>query len=797
MAVLSLALGIGANTAVFSVVNAVLLRPLPFRDPDRLVMIHRVNVENGRESPPSYDVGVAWREESRAPELTSHAATFNKLQRYLVAGKPKWLRVQVVGMDIFRVLGVDPHLGRTFPPEDMEARGSRTVVISHELWQGQFLGDPNVLGQTLDSWVIVGVMPPGFWIYPWTADADLWRASPRPGGWLTPVARLKPGASAEQAESELAVIAERVWGATNPVIHYEARPFDRQISRQYAGALKLLLGAVVLVLLVGCVNVANLLLGRAAQRQKEFATRAALEAGRWRLLRQLLTESALLAGLGGLLGVAAALAGIKIFVWLAPNWYLPSGQIGMDGQVLAYTLGISMLTGILFGLVPALQASKPNLNVSLKEGAKRSAGPLRRRLRYALTVSETALALVLLAGAGLMINSFVRMLKADRGFAPGGLLTADLNFTGAKYWSGGKVRPQTMLLYQHLLERTEALPGVVSAGMTSYLPSGSGGWQPFRVVGRLSSDTEEPPQVKYCLYNEIGGDFFETMQIPLLQGRVFTKQDTERSRRVAIISKTLAREFFSDEDPIGKLIEVPVVQKPPLEAPREIVGVVGDVRRSVKGSAPREIYVPYRQHMESSYALFYTLSRGLVIRTASEPMSLAGPVRNLVAELDPEMTPMRIQSMETAIYEDSGKATRFAGMSEVQAVQFFVRLLSIFAGLALFIAAVGLYGVVAHSVTQRTHEFGVRMALGADRGKLLRHVLKDGLVISLIGLAIGIAGTLVLGRFVESQLYGVTATDPATLATVSTVLISVAMLASYISARRAAKVDPMVALRDE
>jgi putative ABC transport system permease protein len=800
IAVLSLALGIGANTAIFSVVNAVLLRPLPFKDPDQLALVYRVKV-NGDESIPADAVVLAWKEESQAVELISHASTFVMTGRFLVDGKPEWLRDQVVGADTFRLLGVEPLLGRTFLPEDMEAEwASRGVVISHGLWQRVFGGDPNIIGRLLrragstqeDDRLheIVGVMPRGFWIYPWTADADVWLASSTPDTNWQPIARLKPGTEARQAEAELAVIAEHVktTGQYSAATRgYEVRPFDREMAWKYGGALNLVLGAVSFVLLIACVNVANLLLGRAAWRQREFATRAALGAGRSRLVRQLLTESMLLSGMGGLLGLAVALVGIKLFVLLAPHWYLPAGEIGIDDRVLVYMLGISVLTGLVFGVAPALKASKPNLNASLKEGARNSTGAARRNPQRALAVSETALALILLAGAGLMISSFIRMLEADRGFDSEDVLAMEIKLTGPKYRSN---RAATMTFYQGLLERIEGLPGVVSAGMTSYgVVSDGGGGEPLLIPGR---PVPLPGELLRARYNEVGGQYFNTLGIPLLKGRLFTARDSEGAPPVAIVSQGLARRVFPAEDPIGKVVETPVAGEA-----REIVGVVGDVVHAVRDGPKSGIYIPYRQHTKSHRGSFFTFNQGFVIRTSVEPMSLAESLRSIVSELDKEMAPISIAPLERVVRERAGRPAGYTGVSEAQALGFYVRLLSIFAGLALFLAAIGLYGVISYSVARRTHEFGLRMALGAQRSDILRSVLKEGLVLSLLGLGIGVVASLGLTRLIESQLYGVTATDPATFATVSAVLVGVALLAAYIPARRAASVDPLVALRHE
>ena len=791
VAVLSLALGIGANTAIFSVFNAVLLRPLPFKDPDRLVTVH------GRQRSVGGDVQVVWREKARIPELTSYASGYVMLGSFLLDGDSQWLRWQAVGTDLFSVLGTKPLLGR-----DFSATEDGEVIISHSLWQRQFGGAPDVIGRSIDdpsgAGVIVGVMPSGFWVYPWTADAEVWDVVKSPGGWMSPIARLKPGTTVEQAEAEINIVAENVLNdpayAKRPE-RLEVRPFKRQIASKYESTLNLLLGAVGFVLLIGCVNVAVLLLGRATRRQKEISTRAALGAGRWRLVRQLTTESSLLAGMGGLFGALVAYAGIKLFTLLAPRWYLPSEKIALDGQVLAYTLGIALLTGILFGLAPALQSSKPDLNVALQEGSRNTTGDSRRRLRRLLAVSEVAIALTLLVGAGLMINSFAKLVTADRGFNQEGLLTMGLQLYGQAYWDEehSRPKPEAAAFYERLLDRIDALPGVVSAGMNSYLFMGNTRGSGFQIVGRAESAR--------AIYSEISEDFFTTMETPLLRGRLFTRQDTEDSLRVAIINQSLARKFFPVEDPIGKFLQAPAIYSRGVlsfEEPREIVGIVGNIINHVREEAKPGIFVPYRQYSQSNQGGFYSLNKGVVIRTAREPMNLADAARKAVSDTDPELTPTYIETMETAVANRSGiKGALLSGVSETQSLRFYVRLLSLFAGLALFLAVVGLFGVISYSVAQRTHEFGLRMALGAQRSDILRSVLKEGLVLSLLGLGIGVVASLGLTRLIESQLYGVTATDPATFAAVSAVLVGVVLLAAYIPGRRAASVDPMVAIRHE
>ena len=817
-AVLSLALGIGGTSTIFSVISPILLRKPPVKDPDRVVLIsiREPKLESGRDDASSWD-SFYWPKASTFLAWREHNRVFEQMARS--AGP--W-----VTPNFFRLLGVEPILGRGFSQEDTTVDRAGNVrrfpiVISHRFWQRRFNGDPNVVGQTLRDdkqrvMEVIGVMPPGFWIKPWTYERDYWfprdfSSAPSIPSWQRPFARLKPGVSIEQARANLEAIArplEHPETAPDTGWMVEVQTIHEFTSGYLARSLYLLLGAVGLILLIGCGNVASLLLSRSAARYKEIATRAALGAGRRRLIRQLLTESMLLAMLGGLLGVLLTFAGIKLFIFLVPNFYPPSHEFRIDPTVLGFALGISMLTAILFGLVPALWASRLDLNTSLKEGARRSAAPPRHRASSVLVVSEVALALVLLIGAGLMINTFVRLQTEDLGYNPEGLLAAWISLEGPKYskktdGDTTTVSPEGTIFWQQLLKRIEARPGVTSAGTSRNAAPGRPK-TPFRIIGRSDATMGERPLV---YYNEIGGDYFKTLEIPLLKGRVFNERDTQGSLAVAIISETLARKHFPDEDPLGKVLQMDfqarvlggsrLTPRDPAandrkiiqDKPREIVGVVGSTtdkywnfdRFSV-------VYVPYSQHprVYPNPRAHTHLLQTLFVRTASDPAGLATAVREAVADLDKNL----LSSTEIETHQ-AGRSWQF------DTERFWVRLLGLFAGLAVFLAAVGLYGVISYSVTRRTHEFGLRIALGAHRASLLMLVLRQGLFLSLIGVAIGVAAALGLTRLLATQLYGITPTDPATFAVVSLVLIAVAMLASYIPARRATKVDPMVALRHE
>ena len=819
VAVLSLALGIGGTSTIFSVISPILLRKPPFvKDPDRVVLIsiREPKLESGRDDASSWD-SFYWPKASTFLAWREHNRVFEQMAR--------WSGTSMTP-NFFRLLGVEPILGRGFRPEDptVDTAGNVRfpIVISHRFWQRRFSGDPNVVGQTLRDdkqrvMEVIGVMPPDFWIKPYSYERDYWfprdfsSAATIPN-WQLPFARLKPGVSIEQARADLEAIArplEHPETAPDTGWMVEVQTLHESINTMgnYARPLYLLLGAVGFILLIGCGNVASLLLSRSAARYKEIATRAALGAGRRRLIRQLLTESMLLAVLGGLLGVLLTFVGIKLFIFLAPNFYPPSHEIRIDPTVLGFALGISMLTAILFGLMPALWASRLDLNASLKEGARRSAAPPRHRASSVLVVSEVALALVLLIGAGLMINTFVRLQTEDLGYKPEGLLEAWIQLEGPKYskrtdGDTTTVSPEGSIFWQQLLKRIEALPGVTSAGTSRIVaPRPS---VPFRIIGRSDVTMGERPLVGY---NEIGGDYFKTMEIPLLKGRVFNERDTQGSLAVAIISETLARKHFPDEDPLGKVLQVDfqaqgsgrsrlTPQDPAAndrriiqDKPREIVGVVGsttDKHRNFDRFSV--INVPYSQHPRvypNPHAHTHR-NQSLFVRTASDPAGLATAVREAVADLDKNL--LSSTEIETHQAERS---------SQFDTERFWVRLLGLFAGLAVFLAAVGLYGVISYSVTRRTHEFGLRIALGAHRTSLPMLVLRQGFFLSLIGVAIGIAAALGLTRLLAAQLHGITPTDPATFTAVSLVLIAVTMLASYIPARRATKVDPMVALRHE
>jgi putative ABC transport system permease protein len=810
-AILTLALGIGATSAIFSVLNTVVLRPLPFPHPEQLVWVQEVNQRDGRMRPPAIDVHDAWREQSRT--LTSVGVGITGGVDVSVTGPSGATRLSLGGiaLDTLSVLGVKPVVGRWFRPDEVTVEGdtAESLVISYGVWQSYFGGDPNVVGKTIPGWdaawgrIIIGVMPADFWVHPSMADVDGWFAfnvARIPGARGQTLARLKPGIGYAEAEAELDTIARHVEaslprGADADDWRIQLEPLHEVFTAQYKATLYLLLGAVGFVLLIAAVNVANLQLSRSVTRQSELATRVALGAGRWRLIRLLVTENVLLALVGGTLGIAVAYVGKSLFVALAPDFYPPSEDITISPAVLLFTFGVSVLTGIVAGLVPAFRASRPDLQDALKQSARGGGSGIRQGLRRALVVMEIALALVLLVGAGLMINSYARVMRVDMGFKPDNLLTMEINLSGleryrtrhnARHFS---VTPQAANFYGEVMERVRALPGVRSVGLTTGLPPRLSMNLPFRIVGEAGNPGDD---ARIAQYHEVSEDYFETMGIGLVRGRVFTPADNDAAAGVVIINETLARQFFGGTDPLGQVVEVRINQGNPEltdDRPREIVGVVADTRMRLQDDPVPMMYVPYHQHLwdYAGTGPFYIHARkDFAIRTdAADPMVLAGAVRKIVADVDASVAVDNVMPMRERLSESAGNE------------RFWLRLLGLFAGLAVFLATVGIYAVISYAVEQRAHEFGIRSALGAGPRDIVRLVVREGLIVTVTGLVIGIVAAFGLTRLIASQLYGVTPMDPLTIATVALLLTAVAMLACVIPARHAAKVDPLRALRIE
>src|SRR5262245_28369321 len=790
VAVLTLALGIGANTAIFSVVNGVLLRALPYYEPERLVMVWADRpILQAQTGLPDFPVTgadfVDWRNQNQVFENMAAMVAFRS--NLTGGGEPESVVALRASANLFPLLGARLAVGRGFSPEEDQAGATRVVVISHGLWQLRHGADPNLIGQKIildnEAYTVIGVTAPDFQFprrgeVPGTyligaTKPDLYlpiaftqeQMNDRRGNRLMVIARLKPGVSLGQASADMNAIARRLteqYPQTNTDKGARIAPLQRQAVGKARTALLVLLGAVGFVLLIACANVANLLLARAAGRQKEMAIRAALGAGRWRVVRQLLSESLLLAISGGAAGLLLAWGGVKLLLSIAPENLPRMYDIRLDIRVAGFTLLVSLLTGIVFGLLPALQASKINLSMTLKEGGRDAAGLLRRRLRGFLVVSEVALAFMLLIGAGLLIRSFARLTEVDPGLDPRSVLTMNM-LLPAKYSDG-----LSAAFFQQTLERVRALPGVEAAATVVPLPlSGAHGSAAFRIEGR-PSPREEAFNAGVRI---ISPDFFNTFRVPLVNGRLPAESDGAKAPPVVVVNESLARNYFANEDPLGRRIII-------FGGTRAIVGVVGDVKHSaLDEEAKAEIYMPMAQ--------VPTRYMSLTVRVSGDPMQMLAAVRGQVWAGDKDLPIFSIETMERLM--DKSVAAR----------RFNLLLLGVFALVGLALASVGLYGVMSYTVTQRTREIGVRMAMGAQRGDVLRMVVGEGMKLALIGALLGLGGALALTRLLKTLLFGVSATDPLTFIVIATALIIVALLACWIPARRAASMDPQVSLRVE
>lgn len=797
VALLTLALGIGATTAMFSIVNAVLLRPLPYDQPERLVALNEFDTEHGAPAVPEKTLSFPdYRDvAARNHSFTSVAAyTFSEYP-LTGAGDPVHVEGAVVTANLFPLLGVQPALGRGFLSGE-DAPGHHVAILSDRFWRAHFNGDKKVIGRNIAlrgySYTIVGVMPKGFQFAPRSQARDIYVTF---SGWsevddprdipsteqrgnhsIFAIARLRPGVTVAQANSDLTAIYRSLtkeYPDTNLHVGIAARPELRYVVGSTRAPLLVLLGAVGLVLLIACANVANLLLARGASRSREMATRTALGATRWRIVRQLVTESLVLSVAGAALGAGFATWALAALLRLYPENLPRAAEIGIDQRVLFFTAALAVLTGILFGIVPALRASSPNLAATMREGGRNAtAGPVHNRIRAIIVVAETALGVTLLIGAGLLIRSFARLSEVNLGLDPHNVLTADLDLNEARY------KPDQMDQFlSQLLTRIRALPGVVNAGGAMPLPmGGDDGWTiSFNILDHPVPRSLQPSAGFYV----VSSGFFETMKIPLLRGRTFDERDQRNSKPVMIVTESFAKKYFPHDDPVGRMIEIGVgegVARAQYKK-REIVGVVGDIRSSNLTTVPAPAYyVPLPQLM---------FGATLVVRAAGDPRTIAPTISRVLKEMDPEAPLFNVRTMEDCLALDLGRA------------RFQATLLAIFAGAALLLTAIGLYGVIAYSVAQRTHEIGVRMALGAPRGKVLAMMLSSGLRLALAGIAIGVIGALALARVISSLLYEIPPHDPLTYLAVCVVLGAVALLASYIPALRAARTDPMVALRYE
>lgn len=780
VAILTLALGIGANTALFTVVNAVILKPLPYPDPEQLAMIWQSYPDEGYDqasvSAPNY---MDWRKQS---ESFRDMSTFRYKAYNLVRSEEP---VRLIGVTatsgFFNILGVQPILGRIFLEHEDQPDAEPVIVLAHDMWHQHFGADDSIIGQivTLNgvSYTVVGVMPQGF---NFPGRAALWvpyvftekEYTSRGLVYLRVVGRLQPDVTLQQAQVEMDGIASRL-AKTYPDSNLNSGVSIIPLHEQEVGDVKPALYAVFIatgfVLLLACTNIANLLLTRAAIRTREIAIRTALGAGRLRLVRQFLTESLLLSAIGGAVGILIAIWGTDILVAISPSDFPRLNDVSINLDVIWFVVIVSIVTGILFGLVPALYSTRSSVYSSLKEGGGRTSGSRQSvRIRHGLVIAEVALGLVLLVGAGLMIQTIARLKNVDPGYEPHGVLTTKIALPKSKYPNP----EQQAAFYRHVLERIRSTPGVVHASAVSTIPMSGGelNWS-FTIEGR-----PEPPPGKEmgATWDAVAPYYFKTLGIPLIKGRVFTELDLTSTKLVLVISETMAKRFWPDEDPIGQQLS--------LHSRRsgiyEIIGVVGDIHHANLSTIDQpHMYVTHEQDSRRSF--------NIMVRADGDPMMLAGVLRDAVRFVDPEQPTSSIRTLDYYV-NDSMSQTQFT-----------MRLLVAFALVGLVLAGVGIYGVMAYSVTQRTHEIGIRMALGAQVNSVLGLIIKQGSLLIGAGVVMGLLGAVSLTHLLSSMLYSVQPNDPVTLVSVSILLASVAMFACYIPARRATKVDPMVALRCE
>ncbi len=781
VAVIALALGIGANTSIFSVVNAVLIRSLPFDEADRLVVLWENNQEQGRErdpvSPQNY---LDWRDQSDAFEALAAWAYWG----FTLGSVDQPERVPTIrtSPSLFALLGAEAALGRTFTAEENELGGPNAVVLSHGLWERRFGSEPGVIGSTisldLEPYTIVGGMPSAF-RFPDSDEIGMWTPAKfsqhelsRARRFFNVIGRLAPGVSLEQAQAEMDVIAARLgkeypdtnlgWG-----VAMTRAPDLLLASNQY---LLILLAAVGLVLLIACANVANLLLARAADRHREIAVRRALGAQRFGLIRQLLIESFLLAGLSGVAALVIAVWGIDLILALEPGNLPHWNKVGIDTHVLTFTAALALLTALIAGIVPAVHASRPNLNESLKEGGGRlTAGSRAKGARGAMVVTQIALAVVLLIGAGLLIRSFARLLDVDPGFNPTNVAVANIFLAESRY-------PEdhlTVAFFDEVLDRVESLPGVIAVGATTTVPIDPVGIDfdlPFDIEGQSPHEPGQEPQADYRV---VTTEYLSVMGIPLLRGRAFQEGDREGAPNVMIINQTMARRFFGGVEPVGKRIRIPI------GGWFEVIGVVGDIHHRGLDAEPRpELYVAFHQQPHF---------RGMVVaaRTTSDPSALARAITREVFAIDPDQAIAQLTTMSELL---SGS---------VSTRRFNTTLLGGFAVLALALAVLGIYSVVSYGVSQRAQEIGVRMAMGARGDDVIKMIVAEGLKLAVVGVTIGVIGAIALTRLITSLLYDVSPVDPVTFLGVSLVLALAALVASYIPALKATRVDPVLALKHE
>ncbi len=787
VAILTLALGIGANTAIFTVVYGVLLRPLPFPHPDRIVAL----AESYKQQ--TDELRLTSRQLKRLQDYKDafeHIAGSASVGYNLAVGNSAdHLRGMPVSDSYFRVLGVQPFLGRDFTAEDDSGDGQRVAIIAYSLWSRRFGAEPSQIGRKIllngEPYTLIGVMPRGFSAIsssgplPDSAAPEIWTplavvAGVGNGSNISVLARLKPNVTPAQLQAQMNIVTQDFRREYPNRIGKELvisfLPYQRMIGADIRPYLLVLLGSIGFVLLIACANVANLFLARSGLRAREIAVRIAMGASGSRLFQQLITESMLVALAGGALGLLVAYLGLGSLLAVAPVDLPRASDVHLDVWIFAFTFVVSLLTGVLFGLAPALEASRTSINEVLKEGVGRaSAAPGRARLRQVLVVGELAISLVLLTGAGLMIATFSRLLHTNPGFNSHRVLTAQFWLIGSKYDSSARIEN----FNRAIVQRIESLPGVDAAAIVA-------AGLPLEFGGNVAAALPNAPDHAYSIdYREITPGFFRAMGIPLRQGRVLSDSDSETSSKVAIVNEALARELFSGRNPLGERILLE-------NDSCEIVGVVGDVKSNLDEPAPPTTFVPAAQASYSTSKLFEGwFPRSVVIRSSVDPLSLSRSVRDAIAAVDPVVPTGSMRSMDQVLSRSLALRS------------FMMFLLSLFAALALILASVGIYGVISYAVSQRTREIGVRMALGAHPADVLRLILGEGLKLVLVGVVLGILAALAMTRFLTTMIYGVSATDPLIFGSVITVLIAVSLAACYVPARRAMRVDPIIALRYE
>jgi len=787
VAVIALALGIGANTAIFSVVNAVLLRPLPYNDPDRLVtLLHQGT------NPVAVANYIDWRDQSRSFETMAAAEYWTP--NLTGSDPPEHLWGLEVTQNLLPMLGIKPLRGRLFVTGEDQKGAEHEVILAYRLWQRRFSGDPNILGKTIilngEAYAVVGVMPPEFKFAPfWATHAELWvpdafgdRVHNRGGNSLRIFARLKPGVTLTQARAEVATITgrlERQYPGTNREV--AVTPLKENVVGKVEAPLLVLLGAVGFVLLIACANVAHMLLARTSDRQREIAVRTALGAGRMRVIRQFLTENLLLATLGATAGLLLALWGTHALIALSPADLPRVEMVAIDARVVLFLLGVTLLTAIGFGLAPAMHATVANLSGALKEGGRGGSDGIRRnRLRSFLVASEFALAFMLLIGAGLMIRSFFAIQSVDPGFNPHGVLSMVVSVAGSK-----EAEPnRRAIFYRQLLQEVRTLPGVESVGAINHLPLAGDiwGWS-FAIEGRPKPRPGESPG---AVYRIVMPGYFETMRLPLLRGRTITDHDDARAPGVVIINERAARAYWPGQDPLGKRITFDDDKRNP-PTWLTVIGVAKDARQDDWASDPYpEAYLAALQNGDflgdpGSHIAYLTL----VVRTSGDPAELAPAVKKTVWQFDRNLPISEVLTMDRVVADANGQP------------RFEMLLLGVFAAVALLLAAVGIYGVMSYAVSRRTHEIGIRISLGASRADVLRLVVRQGMLQALAGTAAGVAGALLLSQLMAKMLYGVRPTDPLTFGGVAIVLGVTSLLATCVPARKATRIEPMVALRHE